>query len=75
MGLGREALLEIHCGLPPEFRSPPLALKNTEVDENSPHPCTNSKPPSLQVLHCRVGPGEPTAERCTIARLEGTSCV
>ncbi|KAL8448467.1 hypothetical protein Emed_003801 [Eimeria media] len=46
MGLGREALLEIHCGLPPEFRSPPLALKNTEVDENSPHPCTNSKPPS-----------------------------
>ncbi|KAL8445744.1 hypothetical protein Emag_005031 [Eimeria magna] len=46
MGFGRDALLELHCGLPPEFRSPPLASKSTEIDENSPHPCSNSKPPT-----------------------------
>ncbi|KAL8273809.1 hypothetical protein Esti_002283 [Eimeria stiedai] len=46
MRLGREARLEVHCGLPPEFRSPPVASKSTEADENSPNPCTNSEPPS-----------------------------
>ncbi|KAL8437802.1 hypothetical protein ACSSS7_000683 [Eimeria intestinalis] len=43
MGLGREARLEVHCGLPPEFRSRPLASRSTEADENSPSPCTNSE--------------------------------
>lgn len=47
MGPGREAqsVGGVLCGIPRDFRSPPLASESTETDENNPDPHRNSVSP------------------------------